>query len=189
MMERKPYTLAGRAIPEQASEGKEVAAAPCIFCGKLIEHVNDGGPGWILSAVVDGQARRYLYCDVPPCDKVHYDEIWRCGCVADYVENIGDQCGACWRRRADAVPVAAAMPVRAQASRYLLVIDGPLFRRQRELLVKIADLAHRGQPYSLAAGDETLWEGLVGLTDAVADQAHDRYGIDCLLEGSSHVPP
>lgn len=67
--------------------------------------------------------------------------------------------------------------------RYELSIDGPLFRAQRELLLKVADLARRGQSYAPAPGDEGLWEGLLGLTDAVADQAHDRYGIDCLLQG------
>ena len=33
-----------------------------------------------------------------------------------------------------------------------------------------------------AAGDVDLLEGLVALTDAIADQAHDRHGIDCLLD-------
>jgi hypothetical protein len=64
---------------------------------------------------------------------------------------------------------------------YALRLDGPLFRSQRELLLKIADLARRKQPYNFAPGDEALLEGLVGMTDAIADQAHDRHGIDCLL--------
>jgi hypothetical protein len=61
-------------------------------------------------------------------------------------------------------------------------IDGPLFRNQRLLLMKIADLAHRKQPYEPAPGDEDLLEGLVNLTDDIADQAHDGYGIACLFE-------
>ena len=50
-----------------------------------------------------------------------------------------------------------------------------------ELLLRIADLARRKQPYEPAPGDDHLLEGLLGLTDAIADQAHDRYGIECLL--------
>jgi hypothetical protein len=65
---------------------------------------------------------------------------------------------------------------------YELRLDGPAFRAQRELLVKLADLAGRKQPYEPAASDVELLEGLVALTDAIADQAHDCYGIDCLLE-------
>ena len=69
---------------------------------------------------------------------------------------------------------------------YELHLDGPLFRAQRELLLRVADLAQRGQPYKPAPGDEELLEGLLNLTDSLADQAHDRHGIDCLLgEGDS----
>jgi fructose 1,6-bisphosphatase len=65
--------------------------------------------------------------------------------------------------------------------RYDLHLDGPAFRAQRELLLRIADLARRKHPYEPAPGDEALLEGLLNLTDAIADQAHDQYGIDCLL--------
>jgi hypothetical protein len=65
--------------------------------------------------------------------------------------------------------------------KYTLNIDGKLFRSQRELLMKIADLARQKQPYSPIPGEEVLWEGLLELTDAIADQAHDQHGIDCLL--------
>jgi hypothetical protein len=47
-------------------------------------------------------------------------------------------------------------------------IDGPLFRNQRELLMKITDLAQRKQPYAPAPGDEGLLDGLVELTDKIA---------------------
>ena len=60
-------------------------------------------------------------------------------------------------------------------------INGPLFRNQRKLLLKIADMAHRKQPYEPAPGDEDLLEGLINLTDDIADQAHDEHGIDCLI--------
>ena len=64
---------------------------------------------------------------------------------------------------------------------YALRLDGAAFRAQRELLTRIADLAHHGQPYEPVCGDEELLDGLLELTDAIADQAHDRYGIECLL--------
>ena len=65
--------------------------------------------------------------------------------------------------------------------RYELRLDGKLFRAQRELLLRIADLARRERPYEPRPGDDRLLEGLLGLTDSIADQAHDRYGIECLL--------
>ena len=67
---------------------------------------------------------------------------------------------------------------------YRLSIDGPLFRRQRELLIRLAEAARSGRPSELGPEQAVLLEGLVDLTDAVADQAHDRYGIDCLLDGA-----
>jgi hypothetical protein len=67
-----------------------------------------------------------------------------------------------------------------------LRLDGQLFRAQRELLLRVADLAREGQPYEPAPGDEAILEGLLNLTDSLADQAHDRHGIDCLSdEGDS----
>lgn len=68
-----------------------------------------------------------------------------------------------------------------ELKQYSLNIDGKLFRKQRELLMKIADLARQRQLYCPTPGDEALIEGLLGLTDELADQGHDRYGIDCLL--------
>jgi hypothetical protein len=65
--------------------------------------------------------------------------------------------------------------------KYTLNIDGKLFRSQRALLMKIADLSRRKRSYSPLPGDGTLLEGLMELTDAIADQAHDQHGIDCLL--------
>lgn len=114
------YTLEGREVPD-ARPGDEVGRAPCIFCGRVIGHWNDVNKdepaeaatnvGWLLGAVVDGMSKEYLYCDQPPCEEVkahgYGKEIWRCGCVPDYVENVGDLCHACRRPRAEAVPVHA----------------------------------------------------------------------------------
>jgi hypothetical protein len=68
-----------------------------------------------------------------------------------------------------------------EPTQYVFRLDGQLFRDQRQLLLKIADLVRRKQPYEPPGGDETLLEGLLGLIDEVADQAHDQHGIDCLL--------
>ena len=68
--------------------------------------------------------------------------------------------------------------------KYTLNIDGKLFRSQRALLMKIADLVRQKRPYSPMPGEEVLLEGLLELTDAIADQAHDQHGIDCLLDGT-----
>jgi len=67
---------------------------------------------------------------------------------------------------------------------YYLTIDGPEFRRQRKLLLKLRTLADNGLPDFLGPGDVEQLDGVIHLTDELADQAHDRHGIDCLLEES-----
>ncbi len=68
-------------------------------------------------------------------------------------------------------------------------LDGPLFRQQRAWLINTAAVAAHAldangvATFQLTKADVELLDGLVELTDAIADQAHDRYGIDCLLEG------
>ena len=64
---------------------------------------------------------------------------------------------------------------------YLLSIEGPLFREQRELLIALADDARNGRPCRLDSEQIELLEGLIGLTDSLADQAHDRHDINCLI--------
>ena len=64
---------------------------------------------------------------------------------------------------------------------YLLSIEGHLFRKQRDLLIGLADDARNGLACRLNSEQIELPEGLIGLTDSLADQAHDRHGIDCLI--------
>ena len=61
-------------------------------------------------------------------------------------------------------------------------IDGPTFRKQRQLLLRLACLAREGQAYRVIDADQDLLDGLVNLTDVIADQSHDKYGVDCLLK-------
>jgi hypothetical protein len=65
---------------------------------------------------------------------------------------------------------------------YDLRIDGDLFRRQRLLLLRLLDTVAGNRPYVPEPADKDLAEGIVNLLDDIADQAHDRHGIDCLLE-------
>ena len=64
---------------------------------------------------------------------------------------------------------------------YNLELDGPLFRAQRELLLRLHHAAGQGEPITLRPSERELLEGLLGLTDAIADQAADCHGIDCLI--------
>jgi hypothetical protein len=64
---------------------------------------------------------------------------------------------------------------------YEFRLDGPLFRKQRELLLAIAETFRKGVACHPRPGDADLVEGLMSMTDEIADQAHDHYGIDCLL--------
>jgi len=75
----------------------------------------------------------------------------------------------------------SADKVPSEAQNIFASLDGPLFRRQRELLLKLADQARHSQPITLTEQDQELLEGLINLTDALADEAHDRYGINCLI--------
>jgi len=63
---------------------------------------------------------------------------------------------------------------------YSLTIDGPLFRRQRGLLENLLGAVLRGTPRAPEPDDKELLAGTIELLDAIADQAHDRHGIDCL---------
>jgi hypothetical protein len=73
------------------------------------------------------------------------------------------------------------MESRILHQRYALNLDGPLFRSQRELLQCLFDTARRQEPILLGTEETELLEGVLNLTDNLADQAADRYGIDCLL--------
>jgi hypothetical protein len=69
---------------------------------------------------------------------------------------------------------------------YDLAIDGPTFRAQRELLQEhLAEEMPQGVQPAVARDPRRgeLLEGLINLMDEIADQAFDRYGIDCLLRG------
>ena len=110
------YTLEGREIKERSEYG-----APCIFCGKHIYPVNDGGIGWILGAVgPDANPHWYLYCDVQ-CDELNRAleletpntpekdrVIFRCGCESDYVESVGHVCHECEMDREHLTPIPEA---------------------------------------------------------------------------------
>jgi hypothetical protein len=61
-------------------------------------------------------------------------------------------------------------------------IDGPTFRKQRQLLLNLAGLAREGKAFQASDADQESLDGLVNLTDAIADEAHDKHGVDCLLD-------
>jgi hypothetical protein len=95
-----PYVLADREIPEEpAPDGLKVHPAPCIFCGTPLRHVDDGGDGSIVKAVVDGVAHQYMRCNERLCSLASAPWIWRCGCTSPAVESVGDHCGVCSRHR------------------------------------------------------------------------------------------
>lgn len=60
-------------------------------------------------------------------------------------------------------------------------IDGPLLRKQRQLLDDLLSAAAVPTDVRLTPEQVGLLEGLQGLLDNLADIAHDRYGADCLL--------
>ncbi len=75
----------------------------------------------------------------------------------------------------------AAEPQGTRCGPYDLAIDGPTFRSQRELLLKLQRLAAGRISEVPDPNDRELLDGLIELTDELADQAHDKHGVDCLL--------
>lgn len=72
---------------------------------------------------------------------------------------------------------------------YALRIDGPLLAKQRQLLLKVMDTIDRGEPYQPETPqDAEHLQGIVVLLDEIADQAHDRHGIDGLIEPDEPDP-
>lgn len=68
---------------------------------------------------------------------------------------------------------------------YDLAIDGPALRAQRQRLLELADALHWGKQVRLRPADTELIDGLINLTDEVADQAAERHSIDCLIHVTS----
>jgi hypothetical protein len=64
---------------------------------------------------------------------------------------------------------------------YTLQVNGPLLRKQRQALLDVIRLKLAEETY------EAL-DGLLDLMDEIADQAHDQYGIDCLLDEQAPSP-
>lgn len=81
----------------QTPDDQDLPEVPCLFCGEPTKHMNDGGDSWLVNALVNGEHVEFLYHN-KCCD----DRVWRCGCVTDYVENVGTHCAACKRPREQA---------------------------------------------------------------------------------------
>lgn len=134
------HTLEGREIGDIQADG-----APCIFCGQHIRHINNGGVGWLVGAVgPDAKPHWYLYCNDPcePQAKVMRElgitpetpekdrVVFRCGCVSDYVESVGDQCHECKMDREHLVPWEGDTPISMRTKenpnrRYLIDLPCP----------------------------------------------------------------
>jgi hypothetical protein len=62
-----------------------------------------------------------------------------------------------------------------------LRIDGPLLRDQRRLLLTLLDrTGEQVLKMPISQDERALLEGISELLAEIADQAHDRHGIDCL---------
>jgi hypothetical protein len=71
---------------------------------------------------------------------------------------------------------------------YSLRLDGRLLRDQRRLMLRLLDTVQQQMPFVVESQhDKALTEGLLSLLDEISDQAHDQYGIDCLLEQSAEA--
>ena len=137
-MVRSALHAGGREIPmsrphDQSGNSRR---PPCVFCGRPIRHVNDGGTGWLLGAVVAGESRTYLYCHDGPCSRSSATWIWRCGCTR-----------ATTSRTSATAAVAAggpgAMPSRTIGSNAPACGAGPLARRPAWHRQRAVPVVHR----------------------------------------------
>ena len=107
------------------------------------------------------------------------DKEWSGGAVCEAAASLLD--------RFDLVPetdgelMEGALP-KDPIPRYALIIDGPQFRAQRQLLLNLLQWAQQPTRLPPDSNHEDLLEGLINLTDEIADQAHDHYGVDCLID-------
>ena len=92
-----------------------------------------------------------------------------------------ERCDQCERYPSDTAAWAKLVELGLVPKSYALELDGPLFRDQRELLLRLHHAAGQSKSVTLGPEEHELLEGLLGLTDAIADQAADRDGIDCLI--------
>ncbi len=92
-----------------------------------------------------------------------------------------ERCDQCERYPSDTAARAKLVELGLVPKSYSLELDGPLFRTQRGLLLRLHHSAGQGENVTLGPEEHELLEGLLGLTDAIADQAADCHGIDCLL--------
>ena len=99
-----------------------------------------------------------------------------------YLEGIETAVDAITNHGGEEPDAAKAGPPAVQLVPYLLNIDGPLLRAQRVLLPKLLLQIQQSASSISSPNDAALLHGLISLTDVIADQAHDRYGMDCLLD-------
>ena len=106
------------------------------------------------------------------------DKQWSLGDACDHVAYV--------LSRYDLVPEERRLLAGEEHQYVLGDIDGPMFRKQRELLLTLISISKQGKAHAANAEQELL-SGLVSLTDAIADQAHDKHGIDCLLDAADEA--
>lgn len=101
-IDAQPYTLEGRSLPANFDDNKD--SSPCIFCGKLVRHINGGGAAWAGSTRQGENVVHFLYCNAVCGDKKRFQEIhdavWTC--VHDSIDLVGDTCWICNKKRSEA---------------------------------------------------------------------------------------
>lgn len=86
-----------------------VPQAPCIFCGRVIGHINDclevddNCVGFMAGGIVDGRVEHFLYCADPVCDEraqaeAAGDGVRDCSCESYRAYDVvGPLCHVCRR--------------------------------------------------------------------------------------------
>ncbi len=109
------------------------------------------------------------------------DKEWSGGDVCEAAASLLGRFGLVPETDGDGELMEGTLP-EDQIPRYALKIDGPQFRGQRQLLLELMQSVKRQTPLVSDPDHENLLNGLINLTDEIADQAYDNYAVDCLID-------
>lgn len=140
-----------------------------------------------LTAIVTGVLQLLYGCEYENGEWTYAaDKEWSGGDVCESAASLLGRFGLVPEMDGPGELMESALP-EDPTPRYALRIDGPQFRAQRQLLLNLTRCVEKKTPLVCDSNQENLLNGLINLTDEIADQAHDNYGVDCLIDENNEL--